>query len=111
LKTVRAAGFVDVPKRVEGERLIRRAAAIGAGDARQIVVGVAAILRVRGVERVGMPSEARLPFAFQVRLPTTFWGVAPMVYLYCVMRPVAASNVNVSLSPEPSVTCRLGGFA
>jgi hypothetical protein len=40
-------------------------------------------------------------------LPATFWGVEPMVYLYCVMRPVAASKAKLSLSPEPGMTRRL----
>jgi hypothetical protein len=47
LEAVGAAGFVEVAERVIREGLGRGAAAVGAGDAGEVVVSVIAGLRVR----------------------------------------------------------------
>jgi len=53
IEAIGAARLVDVAKGVVGEGLGRGASAVGAGNAREIIVGIVAGLRVGAVERVG----------------------------------------------------------
>ena len=107
LEAVGATGFINIPERIISERLPRSAGAVGAGDARKVIVRIIAGLVVGGIEGVGdtQATEGR------VGIPVQCAGVGLAIHRELVLGHAARLRiVRIGVAVAP-VEVHLGWLA